>query len=355
VIVAVNQTAPAAERKPLRTGFAFSESCLGHVTGESHPETPARLSAVVKRLADKNLLSGMERLSVRAAPLKCITAVHAPEYVARVRDACRKGAGVLDSPDTPISAKSYEAALAAAGCTLAAVDAVMTGRVRNAFCAVRPPGHHALRDRAMGFCVFNNVAIAARYLQQRYGIARVLVADWDVHHGNGTQAAFHDDPSVLYFSVHRANFYPGTGNGDENDGGPGRVINVPLPAGSGDAEYIAAFRHRLVPAAEAFNPKFVLVSAGFDARAGDPLGGMRVTDAGYTELTRIVRGIADRHCNGRLVSVLEGGYDPTGLADGASKAGERRASLADGASKAGERRASLADAVEAHVRALMER
>jgi acetoin utilization deacetylase AcuC-like enzyme len=327
VIVAVNQAAPGAERQPLRTGFAYSEACLAHDTGSVHPEAPVRLTAIMKRMADKNLLSGMERISVRAAPLKYITAVHSPEYVARVRAACRKGAGFLDSPDTPISAKSYEAALAAAGCALAAMDAVMAGRIRNAFCAVRPPGHHARRDQAMGFCIFNNVAIATRYLQKRNGIARVLIVDWDVHHGNGTQDAFQRDPSVLYFSVHRSNFYPGTGNADENDGGPGGAINVPLPAGSGDAEYITAFRHRLVPAAEAFKPEFVLVSAGFDARAGDPLGGMRVTDAGYAELTRIVRGIADKHCAGRLVSVLEGGYDSAGLAD----------------------------AVEAHVRALMER
>jgi len=341
VIVAINQAAPGAERQPLRTGFAYSEACLGHLTGGDHPEKPERLSAILDRLAGKNLLSGMERISVRAAPLKCITAVHTPEYVARLRAACRKGTGLLDSPDTPISAKSYEAALAAAGCALAAVDAVMAGRVRNAFCAVRPPGHHALRDQAMGFCIFNNVAIAARHLRKEHGSARILIVDWDVHHGNGTQAAFKGDPSVLYFSVHRSNFYPGTGNADENGGGPGRVINVPLPAGSGDAEYTAAFRDILVPAADAFKPEFVLVSAGFDARSGDPLGGMRVTDAGYAGLTRIVRGIADKHCNGRLVSVLEGGYDFDGLADGASKAGERRA--------------SLADAVEAHVRALMER
>jgi acetoin utilization deacetylase AcuC-like enzyme len=328
VLVAVHSAAPAAELRPLRTGFAFSDLCLGHVTGDRNPETPARLDAIVKRLAGRNLLAGMERIEAHGSPLKWITAVHAPGYVARVRDACRKGTGYMDTPDVPVSAKSWEAALAAAGCALAAVDAVMAGRVRNAFCAVRPPGHHALRDRAMGFCIFNNVAIAARYLRKKHGISRVLIADWDVHHGNGTQDAFYRDPLVFYFSVHRSEFYPGTGNEDEKGGGPGLgfTLNVPLPAGSGDKEYVAAFRDRLVTAAGTFKPDFVLVSAGFDAHRRDPLGGMQVTDAGYAELTRIVKGIAGRCCNGRLVSVLEGGYDPAGLAD----------------------------SVEAHVRALME-
>ena len=193
----------------------------------------------------------------------------------------------------------------------------MQGEVTNAFCAVRPPGHHALADRAMGFCIFNNVAIAARYVQQQYGLSRVLIVDWDVHHGNGTQAAFYDDPSVLYFSVHQFPFYPGSGTEAEKGRGKGlnSTINVPLPRGSGDKEYLEAFEQKLCPAALAFAPQFVFVSAGFDAHENDTLGGMRVTTEGYGKLTRIVKGIADQCCQGRLVAVLEGGYGLGGLAD----------------------------------------
>ena len=192
----------------------------------------------------------------------------------------------------------------------------MDGKVRNAFCAVRPPGHHALKDRAMGFCLFNNVAIAASYIQKKHKLGKVLIVDWDVHHGNGTQAAFYDDPSVFYFSAHQSPFYPGTGSAEERGAGKGVgfTLNVPLPAGCGDAEYKKAFLEKLKPAAAAFQPDFVLVSAGFDAAKDDLLGRMKVTPEGYAELTRIVKGIAEQHCQGRLVSVLEGGYNLEGLA-----------------------------------------
>jgi acetoin utilization deacetylase AcuC-like enzyme len=192
----------------------------------------------------------------------------------------------------------------------------MHGEIANAFCAVRPPGHHALADRAMGFCIFNNVAIGTRYVQQQYAISKVLIVDWDVHHGNGTQAAFYDDPSVLYFSVHQFPFYPGSGTESEKGRGKGlnHTINVPLPGGSGDTEYLEAFAQKLRPAALAFAPQFVFISAGFDAHDNDTLGGMRVTTECYGKLTRIVKGIADQCCKGRLVAVLEGGYGLKGLA-----------------------------------------
>jgi acetoin utilization deacetylase AcuC-like enzyme len=218
---------------------------------------------------------------------------------------------MLDAGDTPVSADSYQAALMAAGGVLNAVDAVMAGKVASAFCAVRPPGHHALKDRAMGFCIFNNVAIATRYIQKKHGLAKVLIVDWDVHAGNGTMAAFYDDPTVLQFDVHQSPFYPGTGS--EEDRGAGKAvglkINVPLGAGAGDKEYKEAFEKRLRPAAMAFKPDFVLISAGFDAHDGDTLGGMKVSTQGYADLTRIVRDIADKCCKGRIVSVLEGGYN----------------------------------------------
>ena len=223
----------------------------------------------------------------------------------------------MDSMDTPISPESYEVALAAAGGVLGAVDAVMEKKIRNAFCAVRPPGHHATEDTAMGFCIFNNVAVATRYIQKQYNLSKILIVDWDVHHGNGTQAAFYDDPTVLYFSVHQYPFYPGTGSEAEKGNGKGldHTINVPLPAGSGDSDYVRVFQERLRPAALAFSPDFVLISAGFDAHESDLLGSMKVTAQGFAKLTDVVKKIAEKCCAGRLVSVLEGGYHLEGLAD----------------------------------------
>ena len=204
----------------------------------------------------------------------------------------------------------------AVGGVLAAVDAVMHGEVRNAFCAVRPPGHHAMVDRALGFCIFNNLAIGVRYVQQEYGLSKVLIVDWDVHHGNGTQAAFYEDPNVLYFSVHQYPFYPGTGAESEKGRGKGLeyTINVPLSWGSTDEDYLKVFEQRLRPAALAFAPQFVFISAGFDAHEHDTLGSMRVTTEGFGQLSRVVKQIADTCCQGRLVSVLEGGYGLEGLA-----------------------------------------
>jgi acetoin utilization deacetylase AcuC-like enzyme len=311
-----------------RTAFVCSPRYRDHGTGPLHPEQPARLDAIERRLRESGLLETLLAVAPSPAPLEWVTKVHSPAYVERVRRLCAEGAPLIDTPDVPITTASYEVALLAAGGVLAAVDAVAAGRARNAFCAVRPPGHHALRDRAMGFCLFNNVAIAARYAQGKHGFAKVLIADWDVHHGNGTQAAFYDDPSVFYFSVHQHPFYPGTGESAEAGTGRGwsTTRNIPLPAGSDDAAYVRAFTEVLVPAALDFRPDFVFISAGFDAHQDDPLGGMRLTPAGYAALTRIVKELAARFCGGRIVAVLEGGYDLDGLAA----------------------------AVEAHIRALQE-
>ena len=299
-----------------RTGFVYSEVYLKHDTGAGHPERPERLTAIVSKLEGDGLLAELVPLRPVAASLDWITTVHLPEYVERVRKDCRAGTGYVDTPDAPASTTSYDVALLAAGGLLVAVDAVMEGKVRNAFCAVRPPGHHALKNRAMGFCLFNNVAIAARYVQQKHKLARVLIVDWDVHHGNGTQAAFYEDPTVFYFSVHQSPFYPGTGSADEKGAGKGlgSKLNVPLPAGCGDADYKKAFEEKLEPAAAAFKPDFVFVSAGFDAAQGDLLGRMNVTPEGYAALTRIVKGIAEKYCGGRLISTLEGGYNLEALA-----------------------------------------
>ncbi|MFO8014408.1 MAG: histone deacetylase [Phycisphaerae bacterium] len=301
------------------TAFVYGPIYLQHKTGAGHPEGPERLRAVVRRLEGRGLLGRLLTIAPRPAEARWLTTVHASDYVRRVRDRCKAGADHVDTSDVPVSRGSYDAAVAAVGGVLAAVDAVVEGRVRSAFCAVRPPGHHARRDRAMGFCLFNHVAVAARYVQKKHGLAKVLIVDWDVHHGNGTQEMFYDDPTVFYFGIHQSPFYPGTGGAEERGEGDGRgtTLNVPLAAGAGDRAYRQAFERHLRPAAEAFRPDFVLISAGFDAHEDDPLGRMKVTAGGFADLTRLVRAIAERHCRGRLVSVLEGGYHLRGLADSA--------------------------------------
>jgi acetoin utilization deacetylase AcuC-like enzyme len=304
------ESGPAAKT----TGFLYGDIYLKHHTGPGHPERPERLTAIVERFQQK----GLQLVPLKPAPaaLEWITAVHAREYIERVKRDCQSGVGYVDTSDAPVSSDSYEAAVAAVGGVLGAVDAVMDGRIRNAFCAVRPPGHHSLTNHAMGFCLFNNVAIAARYIQQKHKLAKVLIVDWDVHHGNGTQAIFYQDPTVFYFSIHQSPFYPGTGSAKETGEGRGAgfTLNVPFPAGCGDAEYKKAVEEKLKPAAAAFKPDFVLISAGFDACKGDLLGQMQVTPEGYAALTRVVKGIAEQYCHGRLVSILEGGYYLEGLA-----------------------------------------
>lgn len=303
-------------RKTAKTGLVYDDIYLKHETTPGHPETSERLIAITNRLKSSGLYSELLKLSPEPIPLEWLKMVHSPEYIQRVKRSCRDNIGYLDSMDVPISPESYEAALVAAGGVLSAIDAVMEKKVTNAFCAVRPPGHHALKNKAMGFCIFNNVAMGVKYIQNKHNISNVLIVDWDVHHGNGTQAMFYDDPSVLYFGVHQYPFYPGTGSEMEKGEGQGLNynINVPLPIGSGDADYLKAFKEKLEPAALAFSPDFVLISAGFDAHKDDLLGGMRLTAEGFAQLTQIVKEISEKCCEGRLVSVLEGGYSLEGLA-----------------------------------------
>jgi len=302
--------------KKAKTGFVYHDIYLEHKTTPGHPERPERLTAIIDRLKKDGLYSQLLLLSPSPVSLEWLGTVHRPNYIERARVRCEEGAGYLDSMDVPISQRSYEAALLAAGGVLCAIDAVMEGRVANAFCAVRPPGHHAMPDEAMGFCIFNNVAVGAKYIQKKYGLQKVLIVDCDVHHGNGTQAVFYTDPNVLYFSVHQYPFYPGTGSESEKGSGAGlnHTINVPLQAGAGDNDFLRAFEEKLKPAALSFSPDFVLISAGFDAHKDDTLGAMKLTERGFAELTQIVKAIADKCCRGRLVSVLEGGYSLTGLA-----------------------------------------
>jgi acetoin utilization deacetylase AcuC-like enzyme len=257
------------------------------------------------------VLSRLTRIDPVPVSDEWITQVHAPSYVETLKRRVPTNGRVSLDPDTSMSPGSLSAAYLAAGGALAAADAIVAGSVDHAFCAVRPPGHHAECDRAMGFCLFNNVAIAARYLQRRHGLARVLIVDWDVHHGNGTQHMFYTDPSVLFFSTHQYPHYPGTGRGTETGEGQakGMTINVPMTVGEGDEAYREVFAKVLIPAADDFQPDFVIVSAGFDAHKDDPLAGMGLTEEGYADLTRMVVTIAKRHSRGRLLSCLEGGYN----------------------------------------------
>ncbi len=299
---------------PVTIGLFYHPCFLEHDTGPGHPERPERLHAILTHLQATDLWDRLRLIEPDPATRDLVALVHPPTYIEAIEQACPHGPMALD-PDTVVSPGSWEAALRAVGAVTQAIDEAICGRLAAAFCAVRPPGHHALRDRAMGFCLFNNVAIGARYAQAHYKLSRVLIVDWDVHHGNGTQAIFYDDPSVLYFSTHQYPFYPGTGSREEIGKGQGRgfTVNVPLPAGSGDAELIQAFTNELVPKAFAFKPEFVLISAGFDAHRDDPLAGLHVTESGYNELTKLVLKIVNTCCPGRLVSVLEGGYHVTAL------------------------------------------
>jgi acetoin utilization deacetylase AcuC-like enzyme len=287
-----------------------------HVTGPGHPERPARFDAVAEALERAGLTPKLQRVTPRAATEDELVLGHTRAYIRLAREEINAGARMLSTGDTDVSQGTYEVALAAAGGVLNAVDAVIGRKAKNAFCVVRPPGHHARPAGGMGFCVFNNVAIAARYAQKRHGIGKVLIADWDVHHGNGTQDIFYSDGSVFFFSTHQSPWYPGTGRADETGEGAGKgcTLNCPFSAGSGSREILGAFREKLAPAAARFRPDLVLLSAGFDSRMGDPLGQFTLADRDFAELTALMLEMADRYAGGLLVSVLEGGYNLSGLA-----------------------------------------
>lgn len=299
-----------------KTGLVYDPRYLEHDMGLGHPESPNRLRAIVQQLEQSGTMARLIRIAPRMAEDEWITKVHTAAYLASLKQHAPASGRVSLDPDTSMSPGSLTAAYLAAGGALAGIDAMMNNEVEHVFCAVRPPGHHAEANRAMGFCLLNNVAIAARYAQRKHGLSRVLIVDWDVHHGNGTQHSFEDDPSVLFFSTHQFPHYPGTGRESEHGRGAGEgyTINVPMEAGEGDDEYRAVFHKVLVPAAERFKPELVIISAGFDAHKDDPLANMGLTEAGYAELTGIVAGIARKHAQGRILSSLEGGYNLTALA-----------------------------------------
>jgi acetoin utilization deacetylase AcuC-like enzyme len=302
----------------MQTALLLDPLYKKHKTGAGHPERADRYDAVTVALEQAELIDRMPRIKPRLATDDELALVHSRKYIETARREIPTGVEELSTGDTNVCPDSLEVALKAVGGVLNAVDKVFAKECSNAFCAVRPPGHHATPTRGMGFCVFNNVAVAARYAQQKYCAERILIADWDVHHGNGTQDAFYNDGSVLFFSTHQAPWYPGTGAASERGEGKGegRILNRPFPADSGRAEIFTAFHDDLQKAAEAFHPDFVLISAGFDSRAGDPLGRFRLTDNDFRDMTHVMLSIAEKYAGGRLVSMLEGGYSLSGLGAG---------------------------------------
>jgi len=311
--------------------LAYHPAFLEHDSGPGHPEYPERIEAVMGALEAVPWVDRIEQIEARLATQEEVALVHNPKYVEAMRRLCDAGGEFLPKMEAAVGEASYEAALRSVGAGLELADTIMrnaetppppppaSGGGLVGFAPTRPPGHHATYERPMGFCIFNNISVLARYLQSRHGIGKVAIVDFDVHHGNGTETTFWTDPTVLYISLHRDDSYPYNNGRKEDSGeqeGRGFTLNVPLPKGSGDAEYLRAFDRYVIPKLEEFAPEFLLVSAGFDAHILDPLGGMRVTDKGYAGIgTRMIE-VADKYCGGKIISLLEGGYDLQGIAGG---------------------------------------
>ena len=318
----------------MTTALVYDPIFREHLVPPNHPERPQRVEMVMEYLKELNWLErdGLVHLTPRAATLDELATVHEREYIQEMEAISKEAAAqgekaILEiGTDTYVSAKSYEAALKAAGAPITAIDALMAGKINNAYCLVRPPGHHAVAEAAFGFCIFNNVAVAARYAIDKYGLERVMIIDYDVHHGNGTQEMFYDDPRVFYFSIHQAPFFPGTGASDETGEGPGEgtTINIPVPAGTGYETYEPVFRQIMAAAADRFQPQLILVSAGFDAHwkeakaeTGLVQPGILLSSAAFAKLNEIIIRSANVLCEGRLIMVQEGGYELDANACGA--------------------------------------
>lgn len=298
------------------TGLVLDPIFTRHDPGPGHPEQVARYEAITKVLTESGLTDQLTTIPTREATDAELQLIHAPAYIRLAFEEIRSGITQLSTGDTTVCADTLDVALRAAGAACEAVDAIFKGDLKRVFCALRPPGHHATPSRGMGFCVFNNAALAARYAQREHGIDRVAVVDWDVHHGNGTQDIFYEDASVHFFSTHQAPLYPGTGALEETGRGAGEgfTMNRPFPAGSGMREIGGAFRDDWQSAMDTFRPQLVVISAGFDSRVGDPLGSFTLTDDHFQALTHLVAAVANKHADGRIISCLEGGYHVTGLA-----------------------------------------
>ncbi|MEJ2427597.1 MAG: histone deacetylase [Deltaproteobacteria bacterium] len=304
------------------TGLVYGEIYLKHDTGPHHPERPQRLTAIIETLEAAGLLHKLVRIEPAPAERSVLELCHKSSYIDEFKSAVESSEPFLHTFECVLSPATFEVALCAVGGVLKGIDKVIEGKVKNCFCAVRPPGHHAGSYKAMGFCYFNNVAIAAKYLQKQHGLERIAIIDWDVHHGNGTQYMFDKDPTIYFVSFHEDPFssYPGTGKDSEtgHHQGKGFTQNFPMPAGAGEEQYLIAFK-KVEQAMEKFSPQFVLISAGFDAHTAEPSAHINLTAKGYEELTRRVKSIAEVHAEGRLVSVLEGGYELGPLGESVEK------------------------------------
>jgi acetoin utilization deacetylase AcuC-like enzyme len=323
-----------------RSAVVIDPEYLKHEPGEFHPEKPERIRALLD-LAEKLDRDKFQVLPPKAATRSDIESCHGRDYVTLVESTSKTHRYALDG-DTITSRDSFGVGLLAVGGFLRLIDSIAAGESKNGFALVRPPGHHALRDRAMGFCLFNTIAIGAQHLKNAHGVKRVMIMDWDVHHGNGTQDSFYEDPSVLFISTHQFPYYPGTGAVGEVglNAGEGYTVNIPLPAGCGDAEYLRVFHDVVVPAAKKFAPEWILVSAGFDPHRRDPLGGMEVTESGFTGMARLLLQLAAEHAGGKIAFLLEGGYDLAALCNSVAavlKAMEQGARTIERANAGGEK------------------
>lgn len=288
---------------------------LEHDNGFGHPERPERLQAAMRVLEGTGLLDKLDVVSPRDAKVKEIELVHPMRHIQKVREVAEAGGGWLD-PDTHVSPRSYDAALRSAGAALEGIERIVAGQADNAFCLVRPPGHHATAERGMGFCLFNNNAVASRFAMEEFGIKRIFILDWDAHHGNGIQDIFYDDPRVLYASLHQYPHYPGSGSFHEVGSGKGEgfTVNFPFPAHSGEEAYLAAFDQVILPIARQFEPELVLISAGYDGHFSDPLCSMLLGAVDYAAMAERLKALAEEFCGGKMMASLEGGYDLTGIA-----------------------------------------
>lgn len=299
------------------TGLITSEKYKDHITGPGFPESPDRLDAIINHLESTGLINELNVFEPNRKDKKFCQLVHDDDYISRVREACDFGAPIVDTVDNPISKDSYDTALLAVGGITEAVDLVFTEKVNDAMVLLRPPGHHAEKDMAMGFCLFNNVAIAARYAQQNYEVEKVTIIDFDVHHGNGTQHIFEADSTVMYASTHQYPFYPGTGALEENGIGDGKgtTINYPLNYGADDDKFSDIFNNSLSDKILKYNPDLIIISAGFDAHIKDPIGGLNVTTKGFFDISNTIVKLAEEVCDGKIISSLEGGYNIKDLAE----------------------------------------
>ncbi len=304
----------------MATALIYHPIFLKHDTGPHHPERPSRLQSILRTLENSGIINKLKLIEPERASIKDVTLIHSRSYVLGIKDVCSKlssGNANLD-PDTVVSKDSFEAGLFAVGAVKKAVDLVFTKEVDNAFCMVRPPGHHARPNQAMGFCLFNNIAIGAKYIQKKYGLKRILIVDWDVHHGNGTEEIFYKNGGVFYISLHQYPHYPGTGSRESIGKGKGKGfnLNIPMDVGTGDNEYIKAFfEEMIIPRIEDFKPEFILISAGFDGHRDDPLSSTNLTETGYYEMTKILKDLAKTYSQNRVISILEGGYNLFSLAN----------------------------------------